>query len=377
MSDSYSHDEKWMQRAIKLARLSRGYTRPNPPVGAVVVKDGRVIGEGRHKRAGCDHAEVVALKACIENVEGATLYVTLEPCSTHGRTPPCTDLIIRSKIKRVVIGCKDYYEHHCGKGHKILEQSGVEVISGVCEQECYDLAVPFFRHVHTGKPYLSLKLGMTLDGCIADHNSCSQWITGEESRLEVQRIRSTVDAVMVGSGTVCVDDPSLLCRLDGGDNLMRIVIDSSGTIPATAQVLTDSAAGRTVVFTSENTPLEMLHAWRKNGAEVKILPLLKCGHLSLEAVMSKLGDMDLMHVVCEGGGGLAGALHDADLIDEYLLFYAPAVLGDINAKRGFAFNNMESTLSGMPRMQIKDVRMFGSDVQVRMVKSEDQTCSQD
>ena len=361
-------DEIWMQRAVELARLSEGYTRPNPPVGAVVVKENRVIGEGRHEYAGGDHAEVAALNACRESTKGASIYVTLEPCSTHGRTPPCTERIIEAGIKRVVIGCKDCYKHHCGAGYRILEMSGIEVVSGVCADDSYELVAPFFKHINSGVPYLTLKLGMTIDGCIADHNNLSQWITGEDSRAEVQRIRRRADAILIGSKSVCFDDPSLLCRIEGGDNLMRVVIDSKGIVPASAQILTDTTAKRTLIVTSQSQPDKKVAEWTKGGAGVIRLKPLENGYLPLTDVLSKLGEMDLMHVICEGGGGLAGALHDAKLIDEYCLFYAPAVLGDQKAQRGFLVDK-EVGLADMQRMKIRDVRMFGEDIRVRMRKS--------
>ncbi|MDA3924371.1 MAG: bifunctional diaminohydroxyphosphoribosylaminopyrimidine deaminase/5-amino-6-(5-phosphoribosylamino)uracil reductase RibD [Kiritimatiellae bacterium] len=367
MSKFALDDQKWMQRAIELAHLSEGYTRPNPPVGAVIVKEGRVIGEGRHECVGYDHAEAAAIKACTESAEGATIYVTLEPCSTYGRTPPCTERIIKAGIKRVVIGCQDSFEQHCGEGNRILTANGIEVLSDVCADECCDLATPFFKHVVTKLPYLTLKIGMTLDGCIADRNSCSQWITGEAARAEVQRIRRRADAMLVGSQTICADNPSLLSRIGGGERLLRIVIDSKGIIPASAQVLTDSAADRTFVFSSQSVSEDKVAAWTRNGASVLRLDVDEDGRLPLTSVMQTLGEMDLMHVVCEGGGGLAGALHNAGLIDEYCLFYAPAVLGDTGAKRGFVCDDVQ-TLHDMRRMKIRDVRMIGNDICVRMLK---------
>ncbi len=367
MTQFSSDDQRWMLRAVELARLSEGFTRPNPPVGAVVVKQGRIIGEGRHLRAGCDHAEVAALKACRESAEGAELFVTLEPCSTHGRTPPCTERIIESGIRRVVIGCEDLNRQHCGEGHRILERNGIEVLTGVCAEEAAELAAPFFKHVDCGMPFLTLKLGLTMDGCIADRRSCSQWITGEESRAEVQRMRRRADAVLIGSKTVCADDPSLVCRLESADNLMRVVIDSKGVIPAAAQILTDHAAARTVILTAQPADGPLAAAWSRNGARVIHLEAQENGHLPLKEVLRKLGAMDLMHVLCEGGGELAGALHAEALIDEYCLFYAPAVLGDERGRRGFAVNRA-CDLADMARMKIKDVRLFGDDLCVRMCR---------
>ncbi len=354
-----------MQRAIELARLSEGHTRPNPPVGAVLVKDGRLIGEGRHERAGGAHAEVAAFAACSESPCGATLYVTLEPCSTCGRTPPCTERIIAEGVRRVVIGCEDRNERHCGRGCAILARSGIEVVTGVCAAEACDLATPFFKHVALGMPFVTLKLAMTLDGCIADRTGASRWITGAEARAEVQRLRRRADAVMVGSGTVLADDPSLLCRIDGGGTLMRVVVDAQGLLPPTAKVLTDSAAPRTVVFTSEAVPAAVRDAWSRGGAGVELLPSDPQGLLSLSAVMRRLGAMGLLHVLCEGGGELAAALHAESLVDDYVLFYAPAVLADLSAKRGFA-SDRACGLGEMRRMTVSDVRMFGSDIRVRI-----------
>jgi len=365
MSNFSPEDVKWMQRAIELARLSEGYTRPNPPVGAVVVKDGRIIGEGRHMFAGGPHAEVVALDSCTESPEAATIYVTLEPCSTQGRTPPCTERIIKDKLKRVVIACEDCYEHHCGEGHRILQENGLDVVSGVCAEDACEIAAPFFKHVDTGMPFVTLKLGMTLDGCIADRAGASQWITGDESRSEVQRMRRRADAIMVGSGTVVADDPSLLCRMEGGDNLMRIVIDSNGVVPASSKVLNDEATERTIIFTSVETPVSVIESWRVNGAAVELMKTGSCGQLPLKQVLRELGSMNLMHIVCEGGGVLAAALHAGGLIDEYVLFYAPAVLCDLQARRGFSGTGA-SLLADMDRFVIRDVRRFGDDICVRM-----------
>ncbi len=365
MSEFSPEDIGWMRRAVELARLSEGYTRPNPPVGAVVVKHGRLIGEGRHAYAGAPHAEVVALDACSESPQGATIYVTLEPCSTHGRTPPCTERIIKEQLKRVVVGCEDCFKHHCGAGLRILAEHGLEVLSGLCADETCELAAPFFKYISTGLPFLTLKLGMTLDGCIADRNALSQWITGEGSRAEVQRMRRRADAVMVGSRTVIADDPSLLCRAYDADNLMRIVIDSQGAVPAASQILTDAAAERTIVFTSVETPRAIIDAWRGAGSIVETLQPAANGRLSVRNIMRVLASMNLMHILCEGGGGLAGVLHAEKLVDEYVLFYAPAVLGDLSALRGFAGTDA-APLAEMKRLKIRDLRRFGDDICVRL-----------
>ncbi len=355
-----------MRRAIALARLSQGHTRPNPPVGAVVVRDGRKLGEGRHRCAGCAHAEVEALNACRESLAGASLYVTLEPCCTHGRTPPCTERIIRERIARVVVGCRDENGCHCGRGLEILAKRGVEVVYGVCENEAKELVVPFFKHITTGLPFVTLKLAMTLDGRIADRTACSKWITGEEARAEVQRMRRRADAVMVGAGTVVADNPSLLCRNGGGEKLMRVVVDSGASMPTTARVLVDEAAARTIVAALRGTDKNRLSALSAHGANVWTFAPDKQARVPLRRLLKRLGDAGYMQVLCEGGGHLAGALHDAGLVDEYCFFYAPAVLGDSVAVA--AVEGRGTLLSKMSRMRCVEVKRFGEDVLLRVRK---------
>lgn len=355
-----------MRRAIALARMSEGHTRPNPPVGAVVVRDGRRLGEGRHRCAGCAHAEVEALDACHEPVAGATIYVTLEPCCTHGRTPPCTDRILKEKIARVVVGCRDENGCHCGRGLEILAKRGVEVVFGVCEAEALELVEPFFKHVTTGLPFVTLKLAMTLDGRIADRNATSQWITGDSARAEVQRMRRRVDAVMVGSGTARADNPSLLCRR-GGEHLMRVIVDAGGSLPASARVLTDEAAARTIVATLRGTPAARVNAWQAGGAQVWTFAPDREGRVPVKRLIRRLGALGLLHVMCEGGGKMAGSLNDAGLVDEYCFFYAPAVLGD---RQGVgAVEGDGCLLPRMPRMRFVEVKRFGSDMMARVRKA--------
>ncbi|MEI7902334.1 MAG: bifunctional diaminohydroxyphosphoribosylaminopyrimidine deaminase/5-amino-6-(5-phosphoribosylamino)uracil reductase RibD [bacterium] len=362
-----AQDRKWMRRALTLARLSEGHTRPNPPVGAVVVKDGRKLGEGRHLCAGCAHAEVEALNACRETVAGATLYVTLEPCCTTGRTPPCTDRIVREGIARVVVGCRDANGCHCGRGLELLTKQGVEVVYGVCEDEALELTAPFAKHIATGYPFVTVKLAMTLDGRIADRTGCSQWVTGEAARAEVQRMRRRADVMLAGAGTVCADNPSLLCRLPGGDKLMRVIVDAAGRTPATVQVYTDDAADRTIVATTPETARKKAAAWSTNGAQVWTFAPDKAGRIPLKRLLKRLGAAGYLHVLCEGGGKLAGGLNDAGLVDEYGLFYAPAVMGDVRAASGVA--GQGCLLSKLPRMRFVELKRFGEDVMMRVRKA--------
>lgn len=363
-----AEDRRWMRRALELARLSEGYTRPNPPVGAVVVKDGHKIGEGRHTCAGCAHAEVEALNACKTSPQGATLYVTLEPCCTQGRTPPCTERILREGLARVTVGCRDPYGCHCGRGLTLLTQHGVEVAYGVCEAEAREVIAPFAKHIETGFPYVTLKLAMTLDGRIADRKGGSKWITGAEARAEVQRLRRRADVMLIGAGTVCADDPSLLCRIGGGEKLMRVVVDATGRVPPGAQLLTDAAAERTIVAATPEAAAIRSAAWRRHGARVWTFPPDRAGRVPLKRLLKQLGDEGYLHVVCEGGGSLAGALCDADLVDEWRLFYAPAVLGDARAVSGVAGRG--TLLGRMRRMRFTEVRQVGADVLLRACRSD-------
>ncbi|MFU8781103.1 MAG: bifunctional diaminohydroxyphosphoribosylaminopyrimidine deaminase/5-amino-6-(5-phosphoribosylamino)uracil reductase RibD, partial [Kiritimatiellia bacterium] len=230
----------WMRRALILAAKGEGRTRPNPPVGAVLVRAGKVIGEGYHRKAGGPHAEVVALRGLpLRQTRGATLYVTLEPCSTHGRTPPCVDAILAAGIAEVVVSVKDPNPKHAGRGLRLLRKHGVRVIAGVCQEEGAALLAPFAKWVTTGQPFVTLKMGMTLDGRIGDARKHSRWITGPAARREVQDLRKRVDAVLVGAGTVAADNPSLLVQSRKTGQPLRVILDGSGRIPLHAKVLGD------------------------------------------------------------------------------------------------------------------------------------------
>jgi diaminohydroxyphosphoribosylaminopyrimidine deaminase/5-amino-6-(5-phosphoribosylamino)uracil reductase len=362
MAAQQNTDEGWMARALGLARRGEGRTRPNPPVGAVVVRQGRLLGAGWHRQAGLAHAEVEALQACRGSARGATLYVTLEPCCTHGRTPPCTDLLIRSGIARVVVGCEDPNPDHAGRGLRILRKAGIEVTTGVCADACRALIEPFAMRWRQGRPFVTLKLAMTLDGRIADRTGRSQWITGPEARQAVQMLRRRADAILVGAGTVCADDPSLRCRLPGAPDVWRVVVDGAGRTPATAKILNDRWADTTVLITSRQTPEATRRRWARQGAQVWVLPASR-GVIAPARILQRLAGEGLLHVVCEGGGQLAGALIRAGLVDEYQFFYAPSILGDprgVSGVSGTAFR-----LATMPRLQIHEVSRVGTDLLVR------------
>ena len=286
-----------MRRAIALAWRSAGHTRPNPPVGAVVVKGGAVIGEGRHRRCGGDHAEVAALKACTVSPVGASVYVTLEPCSKPGRVGACCAALIAAGVKRVTWACADPNPANRGKAARVLRRAGISTAHGLCSDEASALIRPFAKHVTTGLPYVTVKLAMSLDGKICDDLGNARWISSERSRRVTGRLREHVDAVMVGAETIRKDDPSLLCHTRRNDDLWRVVVSRSGKLPRTAQVFTDAAKGRTLVFRD------------------------------VVEAMRELGRRGLMHVLCEGGLGLARSLASADLVDEWITVLAPIVIG--------------------------------------------------
>lgn len=320
------NDEAWMRRALALARRGEGRTRPNPPVGAVVVRNGRCVGEGWHRKAGGPHAEVYALRAAGAKARGATLYVTLEPCSTHGRTPPCTDAILASGIRRVVAAIGDPNPVHRGRGFRILRKAGIETVSGILRREAEDLLAPFASRMTRGRPWVVLKLGATLDGRIADRRGASRWITSSASRRFVQDLRRTADAILVGSETVRTDDPSLLPRPALGRRPLRVVIDGRGRVPATARVLSDERATDTILAVSGACPERIRARFRSRGASV-IQPTGSRSRVNLRGLLKHLHGLGVLRVLCEGGGEMAGALLRAGLVDELVWFVAPALLG--------------------------------------------------
>jgi len=362
MSKSQADDIKWMTEALRLARLGEGLTRPNPPVGAVVVKAGKIIGRGYHRKAGGPHAEIYALRQAGSRALGATLYVTLEPCSSWGRTPPCTDAILAAGIKRMVCAIADPNPRHEGKGFRLLRQARVKVDCGVGAAEAVELLRPFTSFMLRTRPYITVKLATSIDGRIADVSGCSQWISGPKARVQVQALRRRVDAVMVGAGTVIQDNPSLLPRPAKGRMPYRVIVDSMGKVSPQSRVFTDEFAACTILATTKRCPERQREIYAQRGAQVLVLPSSGRG-VSLPALIKVLQALGIMHVVCEGGGLLVGSLLKAGLVDEMLLFVAPVILG---CKGPAPVGAVNWALAKAPRMKVVESRLVGDDVMIRL-----------
>ncbi len=321
-------DTAYMAMALSLAKRGAGYTSPNPMVGAVVVKGGRVVGKGYHKAVGLAHAEVNAIDDAGSEARGATLYVTLEPCNHTGRTPPCTEKILSAGIRRVVAAMADPNPRVTGGGNAYLASRGIEVSCGLLEEKALRLNESFVKHIRTGLPFVTLKCAATLDGRLATRSGDSKWITGSKSRRFVHRIRHEVDAIMVGVGTVRTDDPSLTTRLENkkGRNPRRIILDTRLSIPETAKVLRPAVDSDTILVAGPGAPAEKKARLAECGATLLEIPL-KDGRIDLAVLMKRLGQMGVTSLLVEGGGSvLASALADG-IADKILFFYAPKILG--------------------------------------------------
>lgn len=318
-------DVRFMRRAVALARKGLGRTSPNPPVGAVVVARGRAVGEGWHRRAGAAHAEVEALRNAGGRARGATLYVTLEPCNHHGRTPPCVDAVLAAGIRRVVYGARDPNPRVRGGGTARLRRAGVAVEPGPEPTASAELIAGFASVMRRGRPFVTLKLAATLDGKIATTSGASRWITGPAARQLVHRLRNENDAVMVGAGTVLADNPQLTCRVRGGRDPLRVIVDGRLRIPLDAAVLTKASAPGTLIATvaSRGRKLKALQA---RGAAVLVAPG-RDGHVSLPRLLRALARRGVSSVLLEGGATLAAAALRARVVDRLMLFLAPKVIG--------------------------------------------------
>ena len=318
-------DSEYMRLALQLAQKGAGRVNPNPMVGAVIVKDGAVIGQGYHQQYGGLHAERNALAACTTSPQGATLYVTLEPCCHYGKTPPCTEAILEHGIHRVVIGSDDPNPLVAGKGIEILRSHGVEVTTHVLQEECDKLNEVFFHFIQTKTPYVVMKYAKTLDGKIATKTGASQWITGETARHRVHEDRNRYAAIMAGVGTVLADDPQLTCRIEGGRNPIRIICDTHLRTPLTAQVVTTTASAPTILATAE-ADLARHQPYLEAGCQVVVVPE-RAGHLDLNALMVQLAAQNIDSILLEGGGTLNWTALQSGIVQKVQAYLAPKLFG--------------------------------------------------
>ncbi|WZL73511.1 bifunctional diaminohydroxyphosphoribosylaminopyrimidine deaminase/5-amino-6-(5-phosphoribosylamino)uracil reductase RibD [Clostridiaceae bacterium 35-E11] len=365
-------EHKYMKRALTLAQKGIGYTRPNPLVGALIVKDDKVIGEGYHEYYGGPHAEINAFHNATEDVTGSTMYVTLEPCSHYGKTPPCVEAIIKKNIKKVVVAMEDPNPLVAGKGIQHLRNHGIEVVTGILQREAQKLNEIFIKFITTHLPFCTLKTAMTLDGKIATSSGDSKWITNEASRKFVHQIRHQVSAIMVGIGTVLADDPLLTTRLKGvkGKNPIRIIVDSQGRIPLEAQVLQTIDQAQTIVATTALADSEKLKAIEDRGAHLLITPT-KNDQVDLSYLMKSLGERKIDSVLLEGGSTLNYSALQEGIIDKVLSFIAPKIIGGNQAKTPVGGIGKASMAEAI-LLNSMEILRFGNDMMIEAyVRKED------
>ena len=374
-----------MRRAIELAKKGGGYVRPNPLVGCVVVKDDEIIAEGYHEKYGEFHAERNALTRCKTETKGASLYVTLEPCCHYGKTPPCTEIIIEKGIKKVFVGILDPNLLVAGKGVKILQDAGIEVEVGLCENEIREMNKVFLKYITTKRPYVIMKTAMTLDGKIAAHTGDSKWVTNEESRKMVHELRSELAGVVVGIGTVLADDPMLTCRLEGEHHQpVRIVVDSNLRIPVDSQLVKTANEYRTIVACrhfdrseAERSEVEKssLNVNKQKGfldslrsLEMTGVEHLECqsnnNHVDINDLMTKLGAMGIDSLLLEGGGTLNAAFLEAGCVDEVWAFIAPKIIGGEGAKTPVSGKGIDK-MSEAINLQDIDIQNINGDILIK------------
>lgn len=364
-------DTGYMKRALALARRGLGATSPNPAVGCVIVSNGRIVGSGWHKKAGAPHAEVNALEMAGELARGADVYVTLEPCCHTGKTPPCSRALIRAGVKRVIVGMGDPNPRVSGGGMTELSAAGIEVVCGVLEDACREINRPFIKHITTGLPHVTYKWAMTLDGKTATSTGASRWISCEDSRKYVHRMRARMDAVMVGVDTVIADNPELTVRHIRGKNPLRVVVDSHLRTPQSSNILNNGNAGGTIIATTEDDQ-RMHHPYISMGARVLVCKQ-ENGRVSLRDLMRKLGDTGVQSILLEGGGRVAGKMLEQGLIDEFVFFMASKILGSDGVS---PFNLVgKTTMDQAYRVNITQIGHSGSDIVIHA--RPEATCSLD
>lgn len=352
-------NEKYMKRALELAEKGKGKVNPNPMVGAVIVKDGKIIGEGYHKVFGGAHAEINAINSTSIDIEGSTLYVTLEPCSHFGKTPPCALEIVKQKFKKVVIGMLDPNPLVSGNGVKILRDNGIEVEIGLLKSQCKSLNECFIKYIVEKKPFVILKVAMSLDGKIADKMGHSKWITGDKAIEMVHKTRSEVCGIMVGIGTVLTDDPMLTSRIEGGRNPHRIIIDSNLKIPIGAKVLNIKDEAMTIVATTKNAPKEKINILKKMGVKTLIIKN-NDRRVSLKHLMIELGNLNIDSILLEGGAELNYSAIENGIVDKLQVYISPKIIGGLNSKT--PMSGVGKNLIDAIKIKNMKVKTIGEDI---------------
>ncbi|HEV7677309.1 MAG TPA: bifunctional diaminohydroxyphosphoribosylaminopyrimidine deaminase/5-amino-6-(5-phosphoribosylamino)uracil reductase RibD [Candidatus Dormibacteraeota bacterium] len=358
-----SRDVELMAEALDLAATADYHTSPNPMVGALIVRDGKVIARGVHRKAGGDHAEVEALRLAGDAARGADMYVTQEPCSHFGRTPPCTDAVIAAGVRRVVVGMQDPNPKVNGQGIQALRSAGIVVDAGVLDDRAKRLNEFFVKHVTTGIPFVTAKFAMSLDGRIATHTGESKWITSEQAREQVHRLRHAHDAILVGANTVIRDDPNLTTRLPGRDGRspLRIVVDSRLRIPPDARIF-NQESGEVLIATSDRARGDRLREFEQRGVPVVVLPAAH-GKVGLPDLLRHLGRRDVISMLIEGGSSMHGSAFDQRLVDKVVAFIAPKVIGGVEAPGAVGGHGVDH-IAEVHELRDVEVRQLGPDIVV-------------
>ncbi|MGF2616701.1 bifunctional diaminohydroxyphosphoribosylaminopyrimidine deaminase/5-amino-6-(5-phosphoribosylamino)uracil reductase RibD [Rossellomorea vietnamensis] len=353
-------EREYMELALSLAKAGKGQTSPNPAVGAVVVKNGEIVGMGAHLKAGEPHAEVHAIRQAGAKAVGADIYVTLEPCAHTGKTPPCANLIVENKLKRVFIASVDPNPLVAGKGIEILERAGIQVRTGICEEEALDLNEHFFHFIQNQTPYVTLKSAVTLDGKTASYTGDSKWITSEESRLDVHKYRHNHDAILVGVNTVIQDNPLLTTRLPrGGKNPVRVILDTNLRIPIESKIL-DVQDAETIIFCGSNASFEKKKYLLEKGVTIE---QLDSPSLSIDLVLKRLGELRVTSLFVEGGSAVHFSFLKEKAYQEVVIYMAPKLVGGSNAFPNFGGEGFRLISEG-EELEFSSVEKIGSDLKI-------------
>jgi len=355
-------DESYLKQALKLAAKAKGRTSPNPMVGALVVKNDKIVGKGFHPAAGKPHAEIYALREAGNQARKATMYVTLEPCNHQGRTPPCTEAIIAAGISRLVIGMEDPNPKVAGKGIARLREAGIDAVSGILEDECHRLNEAYIKYITTNTPFVTLKIAASMDGRIATHAGHSHWITNDKSRRYVHQLRDETDAILIGIGTLLQDNPKLTTRLPQkkGHNPYRIIVDSRLRTPLHANIFGADAKEKLILATSCKNK-ENLKLYQDRAYHILQIPTNEVGQLDLNILMKKLAQLEIMSVLIEGGSEISGSSVDAGIVDKFCFFYAPLLIGGRGAV-GMVGGQGINFIPEAQRVKNLKIKHFGTDI---------------